>query len=62
MSNWIFGVLMGVLSLIGLFLASRAHDQMFYVFGLVLFVFGVLVVFWLVHQNTGHPKGERQNI
>ena len=27
MGQWIFGVLMSLLSLLGLFLASRAHDQ-----------------------------------
>jgi hypothetical protein len=50
---------MGVLSLVGLFLASRAEDQMFYLFGIALFVFGVFVIFGLIHKSTGHPPGRR---
>lgn len=58
MSNWIFGGIMGAVALIGLFLASRAVDGMFYTVGLLLFVFAVAFIFALIHRNTGHPTGQ----
>jgi hypothetical protein len=58
MGQWIFGAIMGVLSLLGLFLASRAHDQMLYVVGLLFFAFGLGFIFWLIARNTGHPKSQ----
>ena len=51
----IFGALMGLLSLLGLFVASRAHDQMAYAVGFLLFAFGVAFIFWLIAKHTGHP-------
>jgi len=50
---WVLGVLMGLLSLIGLFLASAAEDSVFYGFGLACFVFGVVVIFSLIHRYVG---------
>lgn len=55
MGTWIFGVIMGLLSLFGLFLASRAHDGMLYAFGLLLFVFGVGFIFELIRRHTTYP-------
>jgi hypothetical protein len=55
MASFVTGAIMGLLSIIGLLLASRAHDGTFYVFGLLLFLFGVLFVFALIHRHTGHP-------
>ena len=55
MGQWVFGAVMGVLSLFGLFLASRAHDQMLFVAGFLVFLFGVGFIFWLIAKNTGHP-------
>jgi hypothetical protein len=57
MGQFILGVIMGVISLIGLFLASRAVDGMFYVFGLLLFLFGLIFIFTLITKHTGQPKG-----
>lgn len=54
MGQYVFGVLMGVLSLVGLFLASRAHDQMLYIAGLLIFALGIGFIFWLIARNTGH--------
>jgi hypothetical protein len=50
---WILGAVMGVLALIGLGLASAAHDQVFYGTGLALFLFGVLFIFGLIHRHVG---------
>jgi Na+-translocating ferredoxin:NAD+ oxidoreductase RnfD subunit len=55
MGTWVFGAVMGVLSLVGLFVASRAHDQALYWAGLVVFAAGVAVIFWLIAKHTGHP-------
>jgi hypothetical protein len=51
----IFGALMGVLSLLGLFVASRAHDPMIYAVGFLLFAFGIAFIFSLIAKHTGHP-------
>ena len=49
----LLGIAMGIISLIGLFMASRAHDQAFYYTGLVLFLFGVLFIFALIRRHVG---------
>ena len=54
----LLGVVMGVISLIGLVMASQAHDQAFYYTGLVLFLFGVLFVFALIHRYIGRKPSE----
>lgn len=51
---WVLGTVMGLLSLIGLALASAAEDTVFYGTGLVLFVFGVLFIFGLISRHVGH--------
>jgi hypothetical protein len=61
MGEWVFGVLMGLLSLAGLFLASRAHDQMLYAAGFLLAGFGLAFIFWLIAKNTGHQGGGQQD-
>ena len=50
---WILGGVMALLSLFGLFVASAAHDNVFYGTGLALFVFGVLFIFGLIHRYVG---------
>ena len=54
MGTWIFGVIMALLSLVGLFVASRAHDQMMTTVGFLLVAFGLGFIFWLIAKNTGH--------
>jgi F0F1-type ATP synthase assembly protein I len=54
MSQWVAGALMGVLSLLGLFLYSRAADGMFGLFGGLLFLFGLAVIIVLVHKATDY--------
>ena len=51
--RWLFGILMAVLALIGLVMASRAQDDMFYITGLALFAFGVLFNFSLIAKSVG---------
>ena len=65
MGQWVAGGLMGALSLLGLFLYSRATDGMFSLFGGLLFLFGLAVIVVLVHKATdysgaahGHDRDE----
>lgn len=55
MGVWIFGAVMGLLSFLGLFIASRAHDAPLYWAGLAFFAFGVLFIFGLIARHTGKP-------
>lgn len=52
MGMWAMGVVAGLVSLVGLILASRAHDRMFEIFGLLVFLCGVLVIFALIREAT----------
>lgn len=52
--NWIMGGTLGLLGLLGLFMASRAHDDMFYFSGLLLFVFSIFFIFRLIGKYTVH--------
>lgn len=56
--SWILGVVMGVLSLLGLIMASQAQDDAFYFTGLLFFLFGVLFIFALIKRCTGTPPAE----
>lgn len=50
---WILGALLALLSLLGLFMASGAKDELFYGVGLAFFLFGVLFIFGLIHKYVG---------
>jgi hypothetical protein len=50
---WVLGGVMALLALLGLGLASRAHDDLLYGTGLGLFVVCVLFIFYLIHRNVG---------
>jgi hypothetical protein len=50
---WILGALLALLSLVGLFMASSAEDDLFYGVGLAFFLFGVLFIFGLIHRYVG---------
>lgn len=47
-SAWIVGLGVAVLSLLGLTLAAKSVDLGVHLFGMLLFVFGILFDFWLV--------------
>jgi len=51
-SAWVLGIVMGLLAFLGIIMASRAADPIFYGTGLTLCAFGVLFVFVLIKQNT----------
>ena len=52
--NWIMGGLFGLVGIIGLFMASGAHDDMFYFSGLLIFVFSIFLIFRLITKYGPH--------
>jgi hypothetical protein len=53
MGSFVVGGVMGVLALLGLFVAAAAQDGTFYLTGLGLFVFCVLFIFVMIHRQVG---------
>ena len=54
--KFIGGGVLAVLGLVGLAISARAHDGAFSLFGLLLFVFAIVVVFRFITLATA-PKG-----
>ncbi|MCA8907582.1 MAG: hypothetical protein KDA64_06795 [Rhodospirillaceae bacterium] len=54
--RWVTGALIAVLGMLALFMASRAHDDMMYFFGLMVFGFAVLFDFGLIARYVGRPS------
>ncbi|WP_259779926.1 hypothetical protein [Aestuariispira ectoiniformans] len=52
MAGWIIGIFMTVVAVLGLFLASGAHDATFSWVGILLFVTGVAFVYRQIVKNT----------
>ena len=50
---WIGGLLMGLLSVLGLVIAAKAGDPAFSAAGLAFFIFGVAFIFGLIRRNVG---------
>lgn len=54
----IWGIVAGLIALVGLFMAAGAHDGPFALAGYLLMAFGVIYVFYLINRygpgNTGH--------
>lgn len=53
MGAWVLGTVLGLISLFGLFMASNATDTVFYGTGLAFTGIGVILIFYLIHRNTG---------
>jgi len=51
LANVVIMVVAGLIGLLGLAAASHAHDPGMYLFGLVLFVFAVLVNFFFLKRH-----------
>jgi len=58
---WATAVVMGLVGLLGLFMASGAQDGVFYVTGLALFLFGVLYIFVTITREVGHPPHSQED-
>jgi hypothetical protein len=57
MGPWLLGTALGLLGIVGLFMASYASDSVFHGTGLGLFLFCVLAIGWLIRRGT-KPHGD----
>jgi hypothetical protein len=55
--KFIGGGLFAVIGLVGLAISARTHDAAFSLFGLMLFVFAILIIFRFITMATA-PEGE----
>ena len=55
MAYAIYGALMGLLAILGLFLATGARDGAIHLAGWLLFLFGLVNIFVLIHKLTEPP-------
>lgn len=55
MAAAIYGLVLGILAILGLFLAAHARDGAMHLAGLLLFLFGVVNIFALIHKLTAPP-------
>lgn len=55
--KFIGGGLLAVIGLVGLAVSARSHDTAFSLFGMLLFVFAILIIFRFITLATA-PKGE----
>ncbi|MGE5147852.1 MAG: hypothetical protein ACM3N5_13955 [Candidatus Eiseniibacteriota bacterium] len=49
---WLSGGMFGFIGILGLMMASKAHDSVGYYGGLAIFVGAILVIFFLIHRGT----------
>ena len=59
MSHWIMDILAAVLGLVGLFMASAAHDFGILAFDLAMSLFGVLFCWWMI--KTAYDEAEKDS-
>jgi|GEM_PF-3630265 len=52
----IYGGVMGLLAILGLFIAAGAHDSAIHLAGWLLFLFGLVNIFVLIHKLTEPPR------
>ena len=52
------GIVMALAALIGLFIGANAHDAAFSFFGMLLFLFGVMMLFRFIAVVTGRGESK----
>ncbi len=57
MGKWIAGAVIGLIGVLGLFLAAHAHDDALYYAGLAVFVLAVLIIGAMVKRNFDMQEG-----
>ncbi len=59
--RWVINVIVGVIGLLGLYVASRATDNTFYAMGLIVFVLAVAFIFYSIRrafdEAGARPRG-----
>ncbi len=58
LSDWILGGLTAILAVIGLYVASHAHDEVGYYGGLLFFIFAAGLIFFQIKR--GFERRERE--
>jgi hypothetical protein len=58
-SNWILGGATAILGIVGLYVASHAHDEVGYYGGLIFFIFAVGLILFQVKR--GFDRLERES-
>lgn len=56
LDRWVVGAFVAVIGLFGLYLASRADEQIMYLTGLLLFIGSVVFNFVQINQAYGQKK------
>ncbi|TVR98073.1 MAG: hypothetical protein EA406_07840 [Rhodospirillales bacterium] len=56
LDRWVIGAFVTVIGLFGLYLASRADEQVMYMTGLILFIGSILFNFVQINQVYSHKK------
>lgn len=54
--RWLSGTILGLAAVIGLYIGAHAEDAGFAVFGLLLSLFSVLLLFRFIALVTGKPE------
>ena len=54
--KWVMGAFMALLAIVGLLMAGRAQDSVFYFVGLLFFIFGVAFNFALIGRYSGRSS------
>jgi len=59
--KWVTGGIVGLIGILGLFVASRATDDTFYALSLIVFVIAVGVIFYMIRrafdEAGARPRG-----
>ena len=58
LSDWILGGVTAVLAVIGLYVASHAHDEVGYYGGLIFFAFAVGLIFFQIKRDFDRRERE----
>lgn len=58
LDRWVVAVLVLGIGIFGLYLSSRADDDIMYYTGLGLFIGGILFDFFLINQAYSKPKAK----
>ena len=55
-------VSVGLIGLVGLFLAARSHESALYEAGLIMALFSVFFIFWQIKRGYGGESGKTERI
>ena len=59
LEKFLAAVVLGLMALLGVFIGANAHDAGFALFGYLLFLFGVLMLFRFIALVTGKEESQQ---